>query len=86
MIDKIKNQCTSCTACSNICPKQCITLQKNEDGFNYPKMDKFKCIECSLCENICPVINKKNTNSFREIRKKKRERTHKQRMCILCIF
>lgn len=63
MIDKIKNQCTSCTACSNICPKQCITLQKNEDGFNYPKIDKFKCIECSLCENICPVINKKNTNS-----------------------
>ena len=62
MIDRIKNQCTSCTACSNICPKQCIFFNRNKDGFNYPKIDKSKCIECSLCENICPVINKKQTN------------------------
>lgn len=63
MIEKIKKHCTSCTACSNTCPKQCITLQKNEDGFNYPRIDKSKCIECNLCENICPVINNKHTNS-----------------------
>lgn len=63
MIDRIKDQCTSCTACSNICPKQCISFNKNKDGFNYPEIDKSKCIKCSLCENICPVINKKQTNS-----------------------
>ena len=63
MIDKIYKECTSCTACSNICPKQCISFNKNKDGFNYPEIDKSKCIECSLCENICPVINKKQTNS-----------------------
>lgn len=63
MIDKIYKECTSCTACSNICPKQCISFNKNKDCFNYPEIDKSKCIECSLCENICPVINKKQTNS-----------------------
>lgn len=63
MIDKIYKECTSCTACSNICPKQCIFFNRNKDGFNYPKIDKSKCIECSLCENVCPVINKKQTNS-----------------------
>ena len=63
MIDRIKDQCTSCTACSNICPKQCISFNKNKDGFDYPEIDKSKCIKCSLCENICPVINKKQTNS-----------------------
>lgn len=62
MLNKLK-KCTSCTACSNICPKQCISFNKNKDGFNYPEIDKSKCIECSLCENICPVINKKQTNS-----------------------
>lgn len=63
MIDRIKDQCTSCTACSNICPKQCISFNKDKDRFNYPEIDKSKCIKCSLCENICPVINKKQTNS-----------------------
>lgn len=57
MIDKLKKQqCTGCTSCASICPKQCITMVKGSEGFNYPQIDSSKCIECQLCEQVCPVI------------------------------
>lgn len=56
MIDK--KGCTGCGACYNICPKNAITMQVDEEGFKYPMIDKEKCINCKLCEKICPVLNK----------------------------
>ena len=56
MIDK--KGCTGCGACHNICPKNAITMQVDEEGFKYPVIDKEKCINCKLCEKICPVLNK----------------------------
>lgn len=33
MIDiREKKQCCGCTACVNICPKQCIEMQEDEEG------------------------------------------------------
>lgn len=64
MIEKIGNDCTSCTACINICPKQCISIEKNEDDFDYLRIDKSKCVRCNKCENICPVINEINSTSL----------------------
>lgn len=58
MIEIIKKQnCSGCHACSNICPKQCITMTEDNEGFLYPKIDKKKCINCGLCEKACPIIN-----------------------------
>lgn len=59
MIDK--KDCTGCGACYNICPKNAITMQVDEEGFKYPVIDREKCINCKLCEKICPILNKVNT-------------------------
>lgn len=58
-----KANCTGCSACFSICPKQSISMTKDEEGFNYPVIDKNLCINCNLCENICPLINKKEINT-----------------------
>ncbi len=50
-----KNDCTGCKLCSYICPKKCISFQKDELGVLYPVIDKDKCISCHLCENNCPA-------------------------------
>lgn len=50
-------QCCGCTACANICPKNCITMAPDEEGFLYPETDRDLCINCGLCEKVCPVIN-----------------------------
>lgn len=57
-----KANCTGCTACYNICPKQSITMQSDHEGFLYPLVDDKTCIECGLCEKVCPVINYESTS------------------------
>lgn len=79
MIDKLKKDlCTACTSCASICPKQCITMVKDNEGFNYPIIDNSKCIECNLCEKLCPVLNElevnRETNSYACINKDEKTR------------
>ena len=57
MIDKIGDQCTGCEACANICPKDCISMVENAEGFLFPKIDSGKCVGCELCEKACPVLS-----------------------------
>lgn len=54
---KHKHDCSGCTACASICPKQCITLVSDKLGFRYPSVEISKCIDCGLCINTCPFIN-----------------------------
>lgn len=56
-IDK-KDNCCGCYACVNVCPKDCISMLEDSEGFNYPCVDKSKCVDCTLCEKVCPIINK----------------------------
>ncbi len=59
MIDiKDKKECCGCGACEQRCPKQCISMQADEEGFLYPQADAALCIDCGLCEKVCPVINR----------------------------
>ena len=58
MIDiKNKSQCCGCEACVQRCPKRCISLVEDVEGFLYPKVDTDVCVDCGLCEKVCPVIN-----------------------------
>lgn len=58
MIDiKDKKDCCGCNACYDICPKQCISLKTDIEGFWYPEVDKDKCIDCHLCEKACPQLH-----------------------------
>ena len=54
-----KSKCSGCHACVGVCPKSCITMQRDEDGFLYPVIDESACVDCKLCERVCPIINKK---------------------------
>lgn len=55
-----KQKCNGCHACVNVCPKKCIEMKEDSEGFLYPEIDSDKCVDCHLCENICPVISGKN--------------------------
>jgi len=52
-----KHNCCGCSACQQACPKQCISMHEDEEGFLYPRVDETLCIDCGLCEKVCPVIN-----------------------------
>lgn len=52
-----KQKCCGCSACAQRCPKGCISMQQDAEGFFYPKVDTSVCIDCHLCERVCPVIN-----------------------------
>lgn len=58
-----KSKCCGCTACANVCPKKCISMQSDEEGFSFPTIDKSKCINCNLCERVCPIANRHKNES-----------------------
>lgn len=52
-----KSHCCGCTACASICPKQCIQMIEDKEGFLYPQIDTTVCVDCGLCEKVCPVLH-----------------------------
>lgn len=58
-----KSQCCGCGACVQRCPKQCIAMREDEEGFLYPLVNTALCIDCGLCEKVCPVLNQGESRS-----------------------
>lgn len=50
-----KSHCCGCAACAQICPRQCITMKADAEGFLYPELDSESCVQCGLCETVCPI-------------------------------
>ena len=59
--DKI--HCTGCSACASACPKQCISMEADTEGFWYPKIEQKSCVNCGVCEKVCPVLHKRESAS-----------------------
>ena len=57
-----KAQCCGCSSCAQRCPKMCITMVQDEEGFSYPQVDATTCIDCGLCEKVCPILNPKQAH------------------------
>lgn len=57
-----KAKCCGCGACVNVCPKQCIEMQLDNEGFLYPVVDENQCVECNLCDKVCPLDNSFSRN------------------------
>lgn len=54
---KDKGDCCGCGACEQVCPKHCIAMLADTEGFLYPEVDTEACVKCGLCKSVCPVIN-----------------------------
>lgn len=52
-----KKDCCGCSACVQKCPRQCISLREDVEGFLYPIVNKEACIDCGLCEKVCPILH-----------------------------
>lgn len=50
-------ECTGCGACVSICPKGCIRMKEDKEGFLQPAIDSKECISCHKCEHACPILN-----------------------------
>ncbi len=53
-----KSDCCGCHACYNACPKNCITMDIDNEGFWYPNINTEECIHCNMCQKVCPTVNK----------------------------
>lgn len=54
-----KMKCNGCYACVTACPKKCIRMVCDEEGFVYPQINKKECIGCGLCKKVCPILKKR---------------------------
>lgn len=53
---QLGKSCCGCSGCEQICPKKCITIQPDSEGFLYPVVDESKCVDCGLCVKHCPIM------------------------------
>lgn len=63
MISNINRNCNGCGACSNLCPRHCITI--NKEGI--AEVDKNNCINCGLCNKVCQLEHPVPRNSQHRI-------------------
>lgn len=61
-----KENCSGCGLCAVICSKNAIFMDKDQEGFYYPKINKNLCISCGRCEKICI---QKNPVTIKEVEK-----------------
>lgn len=54
-------RCTGCAACAQRCPRTCIEMRRDAEGFLYPVICRDSCVQCGLCYSVCPVINPHNS-------------------------
>lgn len=52
-----KTKCCGCGACAVVCPKNCIHLVPDDEGFDCPVIDEASCIDCGRCLEVCGMQN-----------------------------
>lgn len=60
-----KANCCGCGACAQSCPKNCISMEPDSEGFLYPKVDEKQCVNCGLCEKVCPILLKQRPDPIK---------------------
>lgn len=51
---QITDKCTGCRACEKICPKHCIVMEPDKEGFLNAQIIQDLCIDCGACKKTCP--------------------------------
>lgn len=52
-LNREKKDCSGCTACVEVCPVGAIKMERDEEGFFYPKVDNNICVHCNKCDSFC---------------------------------
>lgn len=50
-----KEDCCGCTACMAVCIFSAIHMERDDEGFDYPKIESIKCVRCYMCLKVCPI-------------------------------
>lgn len=56
-INEIRDKCVGCGVCVQVCPRQCITMGKDENGFFMPHIQEENCTQCGFCFKKCTLEN-----------------------------
>ncbi|MBR3258927.1 MAG: Coenzyme F420 hydrogenase/dehydrogenase, beta subunit C-terminal domain [Eggerthellaceae bacterium] len=67
IVDKV--QCCGCSACMAACPKQCIAMEYDGEGFKYPVIDESACIDCGKCVSVCPLTESNRRAGFQPVKR-----------------
>lgn len=59
-------ECSGCSACQSVCPKDAITMKPDERGFLYPVVDEAKCVDCGKCKSVCEFSDNYNKSNLLE--------------------
>lgn len=59
-----KENCSGCSACHHICPRNAITMEPDKEGFLYPNINQDLCIDCKLCVKVCPLLKVGNAKEM----------------------
>lgn len=77
--NKIKKNCNGCGVCALVCPKKCIKMIEDSEGFLYPEINEEECIHCNKCSKLCSNFNDKNIvdeKAYISINKSEKELNH----------
>lgn len=55
------NECNGCSACVDLCPRNCIAINDSIKTLNAVK-DLNRCINCGICDGVCPKKNPAASN------------------------
>lgn len=71
-----ERDCTGCSMCGAVCPKNAITMQLTVEGFYEPTINSDLCIDCGICKKVCykfdekvDIDNKTNYSCYSAINK-----------------
>ena len=51
-----ESSCSGCGVCAELCPKSCISMEQNDNGFIVPVIDSNRCVSCGKCQRVCPML------------------------------
>ena len=59
-----RSKCTGCGVCADACPRDCIEIKYDQNGFLQSYVDESRCVGCQKCVRVCPVNTPQNHNTM----------------------